>query len=115
MPMIRYRIGDQGRLTERLCDCGRKLPLLESISGRIVEVLENPKGEQVDPFYFIYLLGITFNNGNLPKFQVVQDEDLSLDREILPGGRHCAKRFRQTSLRRTQKTLLRARITSSEQ
>jgi len=84
MPMIRYRIGDQGRLTERLCDCGRKLPLLESISGRIVEVLENPKGEQVDPFYFIYLLGVTFNNGNLRKFQVVQEEDLSLTINFVP-------------------------------
>jgi phenylacetate-CoA ligase len=84
MPMIRYRIGDQGRLTEQLCDCGRKFPLLESISGRTVEVLENSKREHVDPSYFIHLLGVTFNNGNLRKFQVVQEEDLSLTINFVP-------------------------------
>ena len=84
MPMIRYRIGDQGRLTERLCDCGRKFPLLESISGRIIEVLENSKGEHVDPAYFIHLLGVTFNSGNLRKFQVVQEDDLSLTINFVP-------------------------------
>ncbi len=78
MPMIRYRLGDQGRLTARLCDCGSKFPLLESISGRSIEVLENSKGEQVDPIYFIQLLGVIFHNGNLRKFQIVQNEDLSL-------------------------------------
>jgi phenylacetate-CoA ligase len=84
MPMIRYRIGDQGSLTDRLCDCGRKFPLLESISGRIIEVLENSKGEQVDPMYFIHLIGVTFNNGKLRKFQIVQEEDLSLTINFVP-------------------------------
>lgn len=33
-PFIRYRTGDRGVLSSRICACGRGLPLLESIGGR---------------------------------------------------------------------------------
>lgn len=78
MPFLRYRIGDRGRLTHDACACGRGFPLLESLSGRMVEVLINAKGEQVDPIYFIQLLAVIFNRGLVRKFQVIQDEDRAL-------------------------------------
>jgi phenylacetate-CoA ligase len=78
MPFLRYRIGDRGRLTHDRCSCGRGFPLLESLSGRMVEVLVNAKGEQVDPIYFIQLLAVIFNRGFFRKFQVVQAEDGAL-------------------------------------
>lgn len=39
MPLIRYDIGDFGVLSNRTCDCGRGLPLLEEIKGRICDVI----------------------------------------------------------------------------
>ncbi len=78
MPFLRYRIGDRGRLADTSCACGRGFPLLESLSGRMVEVLLNSRGEQVDPIYFIQLLAVIFNRGLVRKFQVVQDEDGAL-------------------------------------
>jgi phenylacetate-CoA ligase len=78
MPFLRYRIGDRGKLTTDRCSCGRGYPMLESISGRMIEVLVNARGEQVDPIYFIQLLSVIFNRGLFRKFQVVQDEDGAL-------------------------------------
>jgi phenylacetate-CoA ligase len=39
MPMIRYQIGDAGVLSEDDCVCGRGLPLLSSIEGRLSDYL----------------------------------------------------------------------------
>jgi phenylacetate-CoA ligase len=75
MPFIRYRIGDRGVLTSKHCACGRNFPLLESLTGRVVESFVNSKGEQVDPIYFVHLLGVMFNEGFVRKFQVVQEEN----------------------------------------
>lgn len=33
MPLIRYKIGDVGELSNRICACGRGLPLMNSIKG----------------------------------------------------------------------------------
>ncbi len=87
MPFVRYRIGDRGRLTDRPCSCGRGFPLLESVNGRVVEVLVNAKGEQVDGIFFIHLLGVAFNRGFVRKFQVVQDESGAITvRVVLEPG-----------------------------
>jgi len=39
MPFIRYQIGDVCRPSDDLCSCGRGLPLISSIKGRIIEFL----------------------------------------------------------------------------
>jgi phenylacetate-CoA ligase len=78
MPFIRYRIGDRGRLTERSCACGRAFPLLDALSGRVVEVLRNPEGEQIDPIYFMWMMAEKINNTTFKKGQIVQEEDGSI-------------------------------------
>jgi len=83
MPFLRYRIGDRGKLTTDRCACGRGYPMLESISGRMIEVLVNARGEQVDPIYFIQLLSVIFNRGLVRKFQVVQDEGGALTLNVV--------------------------------
>jgi phenylacetate-CoA ligase len=83
MPFLRYRIGDRGKLTTARCACGRGYPMLESISGRMIEVLVNARGEQVDPIYFIQLLSVIFNRGLVRKFQVVQDDDGALTLNVV--------------------------------
>ncbi|MFH0777145.1 MAG: phenylacetate--CoA ligase family protein [Candidatus Eisenbacteria bacterium] len=47
MPLIRYAIEDRGRLATELCSCGRTLPLLESLEGRVTDFIKTPDGRHV--------------------------------------------------------------------
>lgn len=39
MPLIRYKIGDIGALSQEICNCGHGLPLMRSIEGRESQIL----------------------------------------------------------------------------
>ncbi len=47
MPVIRYQIGDMGSVSGRQCDCGRGLPMLETIEGRVADYVITPSGRMV--------------------------------------------------------------------
>jgi phenylacetate-CoA ligase len=49
MPLIRYRVGDRGALADPKdrCACGRNLPMLESVEGRIDDTLYTPDGRRL--------------------------------------------------------------------
>src|SRR5262249_55172685 len=47
MPFIRYRIEDVGVPTDRLCECGRGLPLMERVTGRVADYLKRQDGSLV--------------------------------------------------------------------
>lgn len=49
MPLIRYRVGDQGRLEpgSDICQCGRTLPVMGSVDGRIADILYTKDGRRV--------------------------------------------------------------------
>lgn len=50
MPMLRYRTGDQATPGSGTpCACGRKLPTIGSIAGRVDEVIVTPEGTSVGP------------------------------------------------------------------
>lgn len=56
MPLVRYRVGDRGAEmdVQSTCDCGRTLPALAYIEGRIDDVLYSPDGRRVgrlDPVF----------------------------------------------------------------
>ena len=58
MPLIRYRIGDRGALTASppptACSCGRTLPSLAAVEGRVDDVLFTPDGRRIgrlDPVF----------------------------------------------------------------
>lgn len=40
MPIIRYAIGDRGALSSKTCTCGRGLPMLKCVTGRIIDFLK---------------------------------------------------------------------------
>ncbi len=47
MPMIRYEVGDRGVPSARECACGRGLPLMESLTGRMADFLIAEDGARV--------------------------------------------------------------------
>lgn len=54
MPLIRYRVGDRGRLSESTCGCGRTLPCIGRIDGRTDDILYTTNGRAIgrlDPVF----------------------------------------------------------------
>jgi len=47
MPLIRYKVEDVGIPTDRKCSCGRGLPLMEKITGRVADFLIKKDGSLV--------------------------------------------------------------------
>ncbi len=71
MPMIRYEIGDSGRLREGDCACGSPFPLMEMGMCRQNDLILTPAGKRVHPAYFNGLLyGLT----QIESYQFVQNE-----------------------------------------
>jgi phenylacetate-CoA ligase len=70
MPLIRYQIGDIGVLSDKGCSCGRGLPLLEKVKGRMRSVFRNKQGDLIDGGIFIRLF---YFRDNIKQFQVIQE------------------------------------------
>ena len=47
MPLIRYRIGDRGILSEKRCKCGSHFPVLDKLLGRDDDLIITPEGNKV--------------------------------------------------------------------
>lgn len=47
MPLIRYKIEDVGIPTDKKCSCGRALPLMEKVAGRVADFLIRKDGSLV--------------------------------------------------------------------
>jgi phenylacetate-CoA ligase len=47
MPLLRYQVEDVGAISARICDCGRGLPMLERIEGRVADFLRAADGTLV--------------------------------------------------------------------
>jgi phenylacetate-CoA ligase len=50
MPLLRYRTADRGALGAEPCPCGRALPLLGVVTGRLTDHLELPDGRRLSPY-----------------------------------------------------------------
>ena len=83
-PLIRYEVGDMGIPTDRLCSCGRGLPLMESLTGRTADFLVAQDGSRV--------AGISLIENTLTKFQgirqlqIVQDQARHLTVNLVEGA-----------------------------
>jgi phenylacetate-CoA ligase len=69
MPLIRYEIGDLAVKAAGACACGRGLPTLERVSGRIVDLFRNAAGARVDGEYFTHIF---YGLECVERFQVIQ-------------------------------------------
>jgi phenylacetate-CoA ligase len=85
MPMIRYRIGDIGALTDKLCPCGRGLPLLVSLSGRIYDLIVTKSKRVVPGQYLVQPLRGLYASLNLAEFQIVQESPGKALIKVVPG------------------------------
>jgi phenylacetate-CoA ligase len=69
-PFIRYEIGDVGIMArEQACTCGVTLPKLQSVEGRISDVLVF-KDRMLTPHFN----NVMFDSGGVDQYQVIQNE-----------------------------------------
>jgi len=76
MPFIRYRNGDRAILSDRQCECGNPLPLLEKVEGRKLDCIKTTSGKTIPGEIFPHLLKEVHG---IDRFQLVQDSFTSID------------------------------------
>ncbi len=69
-PLIRYKIGDLGILTDKQCTCGIKLPLLEKVEGRTFDLVIGTNGNIVAGSFWTLLRNEV---KGWEKFQIIQE------------------------------------------
>ncbi len=47
MPFIRYQVGDVAVYSDKICSCGRELPLIEKVIGRDADYIVTPEGKYI--------------------------------------------------------------------
>jgi phenylacetate-CoA ligase len=83
MPFIRYQVEDVGVPSIRRCSCGRGLPLMESVTGRVADFLMKRDGAKV--------AGISLIENTLTKMpginqmQIVQEKIDRFAIRVVPG------------------------------
>ncbi len=87
-PFIRYRTGDLAALDEKLCSCGRSLPLLQRIEGRNTDFVVARDGTIMHGLALIYVVR---DLEGVENFKIIQ-ESLELTRIQIETG----PRFRET-------------------
>lgn len=70
MPLIRYRIGDIGVLSDEICGCGRNFRMLDKVIGRETDILVFPDGTRMTGMFiawkFVRVPGVR-------RYQVIQE------------------------------------------
>ena len=71
MPLIRYRLGDLAVATDKICKCGRGLPLLGDIEGRTQSILVGNSNQYVPGSFFLHFLKFIIRQDNKFIFTVL--------------------------------------------
>ncbi len=84
-PLIRYLNGDRGRRLNQKCSCGRSLPLMDKVGGRISDLITLPSGRRISGEY----LTTIFDDypDAVERFQVRQSADYSITIKIVCSHR----------------------------
>ena len=53
MPLIRYKLGDVGRIINKKCACGNRARILELTSGRNNDWIKDMNGNLINPYIFV--------------------------------------------------------------
>jgi len=83
MPFIRYENGDLGVPLNERCPCGRGLPLLKEITGRISDMIIGSGGKYTSGHFFINFFRF---KPWIKQFQVRQDINRNVTISIVPGA-----------------------------
>jgi phenylacetate-CoA ligase len=88
LPFIRYRLGDLGTAVDPdfACSCGRGLPLVGAIEGRVQSIIQGTDGQYLPGSFFSHYLK-EFDHA-IQRFQVVQERPRAITFQVVKGGRY---------------------------
>lgn len=67
-PLIRYRLGDVAAWDDQACPCGRQMPVIGDVVGRVEDVVFSPDGRQMVRFH-----GIFVDQPHIREGQIIQE------------------------------------------
>jgi phenylacetate-CoA ligase len=82
MPFLRYANGDMATASSTRCACGRGLPLLARVDGRVLDAIRTPAGHVLPGEFFPHMLK---DVPGLERFRLVQRQLDRLDLSIVRG------------------------------
>ena len=72
MPILRYQVGDMGVLSDRPCSCGRTLPMLERVEGRVADYVVTSRGDLISGISLTENFAVMVPG--VAQLQIVQEE-----------------------------------------
>ena len=82
-PLVRYKVGDFAAPSSKVCVCGRTLPLISELGGRVHDSIHTPLGRVIHGLFFNHLFD---QLPEVAQFRVIQRKLDSLDIEIVVPG-----------------------------
>jgi phenylacetate-CoA ligase len=82
MPFIRYRTNDLASPSDERCPCGRGLPVMKNLVGRLNELMPMPGGRQANP---IPAFTAMMEQGGIKEYQIVQKRVDEIDVVVVPN------------------------------
>lgn len=87
MPLIRYRLGDVGSPVAGVCRCGRGLPLMAPVSGRVADFIVRADGEPVAGVPLVQ--EVLAARPAISQLQLLQRAPGEVVAKVAPGERFC--------------------------
>jgi phenylacetate-CoA ligase len=78
-PLVRYRLGDLAAWDSEPCTCGRSMPVIKEVVGRIEDTVVGPDGRQMVRFH-----GIFINQPHIIEGQIIQESLNQIRVKIVP-------------------------------
>jgi len=88
MPLIRYRLEDAAEPAPGACPCGRGLPLVGALRGRVSDIIRSPSGRLIHGEFFTHLF---YGAQGVSAFQVEQTARNTLEIRYVADGRFDAR------------------------
>jgi len=88
MPLMRYELGDAARRLDDICPCGRGLPLMSYIDGRMTDILVTPDGRLLCNSNFYSRI---FDHIDVQQYRIIQEKVDRVVVELVPGRDYSQK------------------------
>jgi phenylacetate-CoA ligase len=82
-PFVRYRTGDLASVTQERCICGRGLPLLKNIQGRVTDLIRTADGNTLHGLALVYVLR---ERQEVRAFRIIQEALDHITVQLVPAA-----------------------------
>ena len=79
-PFVRYRLGDLAMWDPEPCPCGRSMPVIKEVVGRVEDVVNGPDGRQLVRFHGVFL-----DQPNIREGQIIQESLNRIRVKVVPA------------------------------